>query len=43
MSIETVASGYLTGQLLIAMPQMGDTRFERTVIYLCAQIGRAHV
>ena len=36
MSIETVASGYLTGQLLIAMPQMGDTRFERTVIYLCA-------
>ena len=28
--------GYLTGQLLIAMPTMGDPRFERTVIYLSA-------
>jgi putative transcriptional regulator len=28
--------GYLTGQLLIAMPTMGDPRFARTVIYLCA-------
>lgn len=28
-------SGYLTGQLLIAMPQMQDTRFERSVIYMC--------
>jgi putative transcriptional regulator len=27
--------GYLTGQLLIAMPHMQDTRFERSVIYLC--------
>jgi putative transcriptional regulator len=27
--------GYLTGQLLIAMPQMQDTRFERSVIFLC--------
>ena len=27
---------YLEGQLLIAMPSMGDPRFERTVIYLCA-------
>lgn len=27
--------GYLTGQLLIAMPQMQDPRFERSVIYLC--------
>lgn len=26
----------LTGQLLIAMPQMQDPRFARTVIYLCA-------
>jgi putative transcriptional regulator len=26
----------LTGQLLVAMPQMADPRFERTVIYLCA-------
>ena len=29
-------SGYLTGQLLIAMPQMTDPRFARTVIYICA-------
>lgn len=28
-------SGYLTGQLLIAMPQMQDPRFERSVIYIC--------
>jgi putative transcriptional regulator len=28
--------GYLTGQLLIAMPNMRDPRFARTVIYLCA-------
>ena len=28
--------GYLTGQLLIAMPAMSDPRFERTVIYVCA-------
>jgi putative transcriptional regulator len=28
--------GYLDGQLLIAMPIMGDPRFERSVIYLCA-------
>jgi len=27
---------YLEGQCLIAMPTMGDPRFERTVIYLCA-------
>ena len=29
-------SGYMTGQLLIAMPNMADQRFARTVIYLCA-------
>ncbi|MGO1120235.1 YqgE/AlgH family protein [Rhodovibrionaceae bacterium A322] len=29
-------SGYLEGQLLIAMPTMGDPRFERSVIYICA-------
>ena len=29
-------SGYLTGQLLIAMPAMSDPRFERSVIYMCA-------
>jgi putative transcriptional regulator len=28
--------GYLDGRLLIAMPVMGDPRFERSVIYLCA-------
>ena len=28
--------GYLDGQLLIAMPVMGDPRFERSVIYMCA-------
>ena len=27
---------YLSGQLLIAMPQMSDPRFARTVVYLCA-------
>ncbi len=28
--------GYLTGQLLVAMPQMLDPRFARTVVYMCA-------
>ncbi len=28
--------GYLTGQLLVAMPQMRDPRFARSVIYMCA-------
>ena len=28
--------GYLDGQLLVAMPGMGDERFARTVIYVCA-------
>ena len=28
--------GYLDGQLLIAMPAMGDPRFARAVIYMCA-------
>lgn len=30
------SAGYLDGRLLIAMPVMGDSRFERSVIYLCA-------
>ena len=30
------SGGYLTGQLLIAMPNMRDPRFTRTVIYVCA-------
>ena len=29
----------LLGQFLIAMPNMGDTRFEKTVIFLCAHSG----
>jgi len=29
-------SGYLAGQMLIAMPQMRDARFSRTVVYMCA-------
>ncbi|CCG09825.1 YqgE/AlgH family protein [Pararhodospirillum photometricum] len=28
-------TGYLTGHCLVAMPAMGDPRFEGTVIYLC--------
>ena len=35
---ETVAgtnSGYLTGQILIAMPAMTDPRFTKSVIYIC--------
>ncbi|MBI1238912.1 MAG: YqgE/AlgH family protein [Alphaproteobacteria bacterium] len=30
------ASGYLTGQLLIAMPTISDPRFARSVILVCA-------
>src|SRR5438552_13256003 len=29
-------SRYLDGQMLVAMPSMVDSRFARTVIYLCA-------
>ena len=32
----SASRGYLDGRLLIAMPVMGDPRFERSVIYLCA-------
>jgi putative transcriptional regulator len=32
----TPADAFLTGQLLIAMPAMGDPRFAQSVIYLCA-------
>ena len=31
-----VHSGFLDGQMLVAMPGMEDTRFARSVIYLCA-------
>lgn len=30
------ASKFLDGQMLISMPGIGDNRFERSVIYLCA-------
>lgn len=33
---DTPKPGFLDGQLLVAMPTMGDERFSRTVIYLCA-------
>ena len=29
-------NNYLEGQLLLAMPNIGDPRFERTAIYLCS-------
>ena len=31
----------LTGQLLVAMPQMTDPRFARSVVYICAHSGDA--
>jgi len=37
---KATASGYLDGQLLIAMPTMGDPRFQKTVIYMCAHSAR---
>src|SRR5690554_6764675 len=36
MDSDLSTNGYLTGQLLVAMPQMRDVRFARTVIYVCA-------
>jgi putative transcriptional regulator len=36
VAAETEDHRYLDGRLLIAMPVMGDPRFERSVIYLCA-------
>lgn len=35
-SVAKIDEGYLTGQLLIAMPQMSDPRFAHAVIYVCA-------
>ncbi len=35
MPVNEPSSGYLTGNLLIAMPQMRDPRFQRSVIYMC--------
>jgi putative transcriptional regulator len=31
----------LTGQLLVAMPQMGDPRFARSVVYVCSHSGES--
>ena len=36
MSISGGDERYLTGRLIVAMPNMMDPRFARTVIYLCA-------
>jgi len=40
MSLSTLRQkrerGFLDGQFLIAMPGMGDSNFDRTVIYICA-------
>ncbi|MFQ5958054.1 MAG: YqgE/AlgH family protein [Alphaproteobacteria bacterium] len=36
MSAVESISGYLEGHMLVAMPQMSDPRFARSVIYLCA-------
>jgi putative transcriptional regulator len=36
MSGNSLNDSYLVGQLLVAMPGMPDTRFAKTVIYMCA-------
>jgi putative transcriptional regulator len=36
MARRTAPEGFLDGQLLMAMPSMGDKRFARSVIYVCA-------
>ena len=36
MNLNSAIPTYLTGHLLIAMPQMEDQRFQRSVIYICA-------
>lgn len=36
MSHTLQTDGYLAGHMLIAMPQMQDPRFTRSVVYLCA-------
>jgi putative transcriptional regulator len=35
-SAKSKRRGYLDGQMLIAMPAMGDERFSRSLIYVCA-------
>ena len=36
MAKSLIHQGFITGQLLVAMPSMRDPRFTRTVIYMCA-------
>lgn len=36
MKLNGTTTGYLAGQLLIAMPTMQDDRFKRTIVYMCA-------
>lgn len=36
MGKSLIHQGFITGQLLVAMPSMRDPRFTRTVIYICA-------
>lgn len=36
MPINKINSGYLDGKLLVAMPNMGDPRFQKAVILICA-------
>ena len=36
MAEKKIDSGYLEGQILIAMPTMSDPRFKKTIILLCS-------
>lgn len=36
MTVSKIDTGYLDGKLLVAMPGMGDPRFKKAVILLCA-------
>src|ERR1700739_2301482 len=35
-NVEVMEGGFFSGQLLIAMPGIGDPRFERALILVCA-------
>src|ERR1700739_1531693 len=35
-NVEVMKGGFFSGQLLIAMPGIGDPRFERALILICA-------